>query len=261
MILTVNIENAVISVGCSIGSRVLFTEETAADRSRTELDHLLLFQEILNLHGISAGEIEGGIISSVVPALTDAVKAAFQRLCGKRFLVVGPGLKTGLSILMDNPAQVGNDLAVSAVAALEKYSAPLLVVSLGTANCICVINEKKQYIGSIIMPGMRVALEALRHHAAQLPDISIDPPKKLVGNNTVQSMKSGILYGTAASIDGMIARIEEDQNMHFTVLMTGEYAEKVAGFCRTDNIRLEETLLMDGLRIIYEKNQKHAENV
>lgn len=254
MILTVNLENTVLSLGCFAGERFLFAEETAADRVKTELDYLLLFRDILRLHEIRPESIEGGIIASVVPGLTDCVREAFFRLCNKKFLVVGPGVRTGLSILMDNPAQVGNDLAVSAVAAMERYPLPLLVVSLGTANCFCLINEKRQYVGSIIMPGMKVALNALRMHAAQLPEINLEPPKRLIGSNTVQSMKSGILYGTAAAIDGMIERIEEEVGQKLTVVMTGAQANLLKTYCRRREIYLEPLLLMEGLRSIYQKN-------
>lgn len=255
MILTVNLENTVISLGCFEGEHFLFAEETAADRVKTELDYFLLFRDILRLHEIFPGMIEGGIIASVVPGLTDCVRNAFFRLCRRHFLVVGPGVKTGLSILADNPAQVGNDLAVSAVAAMERYSLPLLVVSLGTANCFCLINEKRQYMGSVIMPGMKVALDALRMHAAQLPEINLEPPKRLIGSNTVQSMKSGILYGTASSIDGMIDRIEEEVGKELTVVMTGVHAGLLRPYCRHKELCLEEHLLMEGLRLIYGKNR------
>ena len=254
MILTINLENTVISLGCFDGEQLIFTEQTAADRVKTGLDYMLLFRDILKLHEISPDQIEGGIISSVVPGLTDLIYEACLRLFQKKFLVVGPGIRTGLSILMDNPAQVGNDLAASAVAALEFYPAPLLIVSLGTANCFCVINEKRQYVGAVIMPGMQVSLDALRGHAAQLPEISIDLPKKLIGSNTVQSMKSGILYGTASCIDGMIDRIEAEAGEALTVVMTGEHAELISQLCRRQ-IAVRLNLLLEGLRLIYEKNQ------
>lgn len=254
MILAVNLENTVISLGCFDREQLVFTEQTAADRVKTGLDYMLLFRDILRLHEVSPEQIEGGIISSVVPGLTDLIWEACHRLFEKRFLIAGPGIKTGLSILMDNPAQVGNDLAASAVAALEFYPAPLLVISLGTANCFCVINEKSQYVGAVIMPGMQVSLDALRAHAAQLPEISIDMPKKLLGSNTVQSMKSGILYGTASGIDGMISRIEEETGENLTVVMTGAHADLLSQLCRHE-IMFRPNLLLEGLRLIYEKNQ------
>ena len=168
-------------------------------------------------------------------------------------MIVGPGLKTGLNILMDNPAQVGSDLIVGAVAGIAEYPLPLTIIDMGTATTICVIDGNKNYIGGMILPGLRVSLDSLTSRTSQLPRISLDPPKRLIGKNTSECMKSGILYGNASWIDGMIDRIEEDLGQKTTVVATGGLAGTIIPLCR-HNIILDDELLLKGLLLIYQKN-------
>ncbi|MBQ3461561.1 MAG: type III pantothenate kinase, partial [Clostridia bacterium] len=179
-------------------------------------------------------------------------KTAVKKLTGTDAMVIGPGIKTGLSIKTDNPAQLGSDLVVDAVAGISEYGAPLIIFDLGTATTISVINKNREYLGGMIMPGMMISLNAMVSRTSQLPKISLDPPKKLIGTNTIDCMKSGILYGTAASMDGMIDRIREEMG-EVTVIATGGLAGTIVPLCKNKVIHDDE-LLIKGLMLIYNKN-------
>ena len=175
------------------------------------------------------------------------------KLIRKQPMVVGPGIKTGLNIQMDAPAQVGSDRIVIAVAALAEYEPPLTLLDLGTATTIEVVDRGNTYVGGCIIPGVRVSLEALTSRTAQLPGIRLDRPKKVIGKNTVDCMRSGIMYGTAAMLDGMLDRVEEELGYSTTVVATGGMAQFIAPLCRRE-MTLEKDLLLKGLNILYKKN-------
>lgn len=256
MILTIAIENTSISIGCFQNEKLQFVESISTNVGRTELEYAISFKNIFELHQLDVNDVEGAIISSVVPPITNIVKAAVKRIFKKDALVIGPGVKTGLNIITENPAQLGNDLAANAVAAIAKYEAPMLIVNMGTATTISVINEKKQYIGGMIIPGMKVSSSALTKATAQLPKISLEKPKKAIGANTVECMKSGLIYGTAACIDGSIARIEKELKAPVvTIVATGEDIRHILPYCER-KMCLDETLLLEGLRLIYERNHR-----
>lgn len=255
MVLAINIENSVISIGGVEGGKILFAGSIAADLNRTTLDYVLNLKTVLEAYGVQKEAITGSIIASVVPQLTGRLREAVHFLTGKMAKTVGPGLKTGLSILMDNPAQLGSDLVALSVAAADVCEGPAVVVSLGTAITYCVLNEKKQYMGSIIAPGVRVALEGLTGRAAQLSSISLEAPKRLIGTNTQDCLKSGVIYGAAAGIDGMLDRIEEALGTPVQTVAAGMDAGLIIPHCRRE-IRLEEHLLLKGLWIIYNRNKK-----
>jgi type III pantothenate kinase len=181
------------------------------------------------------------------------MEQALGRIISCRIFTVGPGLKTGLKIQMDNPAQVGADLIVGAVAGIHDYPCPLIIIDMGTATTICVIGEDKTYLGGMILPGLRVSLDSLTSRTSQLPRISLDPPKRLIGKNTIECMKSGILHGNASMLDGMIERIEDDLGMKTTVIATGGLAGTITPLCRHE-INLDDDLLLRGLNYIYRKN-------
>lgn len=257
MILAINIENTNTILGCMKGPQFIFVESISTNTARTELEYAISFKNILELHELKMDCIEGAIISSVVPPITNVVKDAVKRIFGKEALVIGPGVKTGLNIMTDNPAQVGSDLVANAVAGITKYEAPMVIVNMGTATTISVINEKKQYIGGMIIPGIKVSAASLTKETAQLPKIGLEKPKKVIGTNTIDCMKSGVIYGTAASIDGSIARIEKELGSPVaTIVATGENIRHILPHCER-KMCLDETLLLEGLRLIYEKNQKN----
>ena len=254
MILAIDIGNTNIVLGCIRNREILFTERLSTDHFKTDLEHAISIKNVLELHSINPREIEGAIIGSVVPPITSLIQSALFKITGCQAMIVGPGLKTGLNILMDNPAQVGSDLIVGAVAGIAEYPLPLILIDMGTATTICVIDSHKNYIGGMILPGIRVSLDSLTSRTSQLPRISLDPPKRLIGKNTIECMKSGVLYGNASCIDGMIDRIEKDLGQTATVVATGRLAGKIIPLCN-HSIILDDELLLKGLLLIYEKNR------
>lgn len=253
MVLAVDIGNSNIVVGCFEGNNIQLLERMSTNRSSTALEYAVLIKTVLELNGLDHQTFEGGIISSVVPAVTNMVKAAIEKLIGKPPLVVGPGLKTGLQIRIDNPAQLGTDRVADAVAAVHEYPCPLIIIDMGTATTISVVDEHKNFIGGMIMPGLRISAESLSSKTSQLPQISLDPPKKAIGRNTADCMRSGIIIGCASTIDGAITRIEEELSQKCTVICTGGNAGVVTPFCR-QQIILDEKLLLKGIMILYQKN-------
>ncbi|MDO4804552.1 MAG: type III pantothenate kinase [Lachnospiraceae bacterium] len=254
MIIAIDMGNTNIEIGCLDHETIHFTERVRTDIYKTELEYAVLISAIMELNGISAESIDGAIISSVVPPLTQVLCEAVFKIAGVKALVVGAGLKTGLNIKMDNPGTVGADLVVDSVAALAEYGAPCIVIDMGTATTITVVDDKKRYIGGAIIPGVMVSLESLVSGTSQLPRIPMEAPKRAVASNTVDSMKSGIIFGQAALIDGMIDRFEEELGYPCTVVATGGLAGTIIPNCRKEII-LDKMLMLKGLRIIYEKNR------
>lgn len=253
MILAIDIGNTNVVIGCIEDGKILFVERLSTNPQETVLEYAISFKNVLELYRIDQEQISGSIISSVVPPVTSAVRAAIKKITGREVMVVGPGVKNGLKIRMDNPAQLGSDLVVNAVAAIAEYPVPAVIIDLGTATTISVVDKDKTYIGGMIMPGVRTSLDSLVSRTAQLPRISLDPPRKLIGTNTIDCMKSGILHGTAACIDGMIQRIEDELGEAATVIATGGLAPALVPHCRKQVI-LDDALLLKGLWLIYKKN-------
>lgn len=237
MILALDIGNTNVVLGCIEDGEILFTERMATDSGKTELDYAISLKMVLELREIKVSEITGAIIGSVVPPVTSLMREAIRKVTGQEALVVNVDMNIGLEVLMDNPSSVGTDL-----------------IDMGTATTICVVNENKQYIGGMILPGIGVSMNSLTSRTAQLPRISLDPPKRLIGKNTVECMQSGALYGNASCIDGMVDRIEEELGQKATVVATGGLARKIIPLCR-HQIELDDELLLRGLWIIYKKNK------
>lgn len=254
MILAIDIGNTNIVLGGLEQGKQIFSARCASDRNKTEDEYALTIQGILTMHGVSVDQIEGGILSSVVPYLRTVVPKAIYLLTGKHIMVVGSGLKTGLNIRMDNPASLGSDMVVDAVAALAKYPAPIVIFDMGTATTLSVINKNGDYIGGMIIPGLRVSVDALSARAAQLPYINFGAPKTLIGANTIECMQAGAIYGCASMMDGLVDRVEEELGQKVSTVLTGGLGTLVAPYCRRE-IHFEPDLLIDGLRILYEKNQ------
>lgn len=253
MILAVDIGNTNIVMGCIDDERTYFVERAATDIGKTELEYAVEIKTVLELYGINMKEIQGAIISSVVPPLVNIIKKAIEKIVNVRQLVVGPGVKTGLNICMDNPGQVGSDLVVDAVAGIRYYGAPLIVIDMGTATTISVIDEKKNYIGGMIFPGVKVSLESLVEKTSQLPRISLETPKRTIGKNTIECMKSGMVYGQASCLDGMIDRIAEEMGEVPKIIATGGLAKVIVPNCKHEII-IDDELALKGLKIIYDKN-------
>ena len=253
MILAIDIGNTNIVVGCIDEQKTYFIERVSTDRSKTELEYAIVIKNVLDIFKMSPKELEGGIVCSVVPQITQIVKLAAEKILKKEVMVLGPGIKTGMNILMDNPAQVGSDLIADAVGAIREYKPPMIIFDMGTATTVCVVDRKKNYIGGMIYPGIGVSLDSLTANASQLGGISLEEPGHIIGKNTVDCMKSGIVYSSAAAIDGLIDRLSEEVDGDVTVVATGGVAEKIIPHCRRKIIR-DDDLVLKGLEIIYRKN-------
>ena len=255
MLLAIDIGNTNIVIGCMEDDAIKFKFRIATDRTRTSDQYGVEIKNMLEAFGVSLEDIEDCIISSVVPPVFNSVKTGVIKVLGKQPMVVGPGLKTGLNIHTDVPSQVGSDRIVIAVAALAEFEAPLILMDMGTATTIEVVEPDNLYMGGVIFPGVMISLDALTSRAAQLPGISLDKPKQVIGKNTVDCMRSGMMYGTAAMIDGLIDRIEDELGHSSTIVATGGMARFITPLCKR-KIILKNDLLLRGLQIIYEKNKR-----
>lgn len=253
MILAIDMGNTNIVIGGIDSEKIYFSERITTTHVKTALEYAINIKNILEIHGLDKSQFEGAIISSVVPPLNATLSSAVNKIFGFRPKLVGSGMKTGMNILMDNPKAVGSDLIVDAVAALKDYPCPIIIIDMGTATTMSVVDKSGNYTGGVILPGLKVSLDSLTSKTAQLPQISLDIPAKVVGKNTVDCMRSGIIYGTAGMLDGIIDRMEEELGEKATVVATGGLSRFVVPLCRHE-ITYDEQLLMKGLLILYEKN-------
>jgi type III pantothenate kinase len=255
MILAVDIGNSNLVLGGIEGDDILFEARLRTDPTKTSDEYCIDLKTILDFHHVDAERIEGAIIASVVPQVLNSVQTAMLKLTGRSSLVVGPGLKTGLNIQIENPAQTGADLVVGCVAALRAHKPPMIVVDMGTANTMVVLNREGALIGGMISPGVKISMEALTGRTALLPGLQLDQPKKAIGRNTIDCMRSGRMMGTACMIDGMIDRMEEELGYPTTVIATGGIAKFVLPMCRHEII-YEKDLLLKGLAALYRENKR-----
>lgn len=254
MILAVDIGNTNIVLGFLDGEELIHECRltTAADDSADE--YAIKFKSIFEIFDIRVEDIEGSVLSSVVPPMNRTIPKALMLITGKKPIVVGPGVKTGLNIKINNPAELGADMVAGAVASISKYPCPQIVFDLGTATTASVIDRNGCFLGGSIVCGVKTGLNALTSSTAQLPQIEIVAPEKAVCANTIDSMRSGTVFGTAAMLDGMIKRFESELGEKATVIVTGGLGGVIANYCESDMI-VDRHLLIDGLRIIYEKNK------
>ena len=255
MVLAVDIGNTNVVLGCFVGEEIRFLGRLATDRGATELDYTVQIRNLLKLNDMSGASFEGAIICSVVPAVTGNMKEAVQLLVKQNVMVVGPGLKTGLKISIDNPGALGADRVADAVGAVSQYPLPLITIDMGTATTIGVVDETKSFIGGMIVPGVMVSLNALSGGTSQLPHIALEPPKQPIGRNTVDCMRSGIVYHNAAGVDGMISRIEEQLGKKCTVVVTGGLSSSIIPYSRHE-MHYDPDLLLKGMMVIYHKNKR-----
>lgn len=255
MILAIDIGNSNIVIGCIEGGEIQNETRIATDLVKTSDQYCFDLKNMLSLSDVPVARLEDVIISSVVPPVLNSMRTAVLKLTGKKPFVVGPGIKTGLNILLDNPQQVGSDLIVAAVAALREYKPPLILIDMGTATTISVINKDRAYLGGCICPGVRISAEALSARAALLPGINLDQPRRAIGKNTTDCMRSGIMLGAACMLDGMIERMEQELGERATVVATGGIARFVLPMCRRE-IAYDRNLLLKGLAVLYQMNRK-----
>lgn len=257
MILAIDVGNTNIVFGGIENSVSSFVTRLNTDKKKTEDEYAVMFNTLIMLNGMKPSDFSGGIISSVVPQLNEILRKAVCTVIGKEPMIVSPGLKTGLNIRIDNPATLGSDIVVGCVAAIARYPKPLIVIDMGTATTLVVVDKNGIYRGGVIIPGVIVAMESLTKNAAQLQSISLDAPKKAIGTNTADCMRSGIVYGNAAMIDGMIDRMSLEIEGTPTVVATGGLSAKIIPNCK-HRIILDNDLLIKGLEIIYNKNKDNA---
>ena len=253
MILAIDIGNSNIVLGVFDKAELKFISRISTDIDKTADEISVMINEIFTIRGLDRAQIKGSVLSSVVPALTQPMIQAIELLTGKPPFVVAPGIKTGLNIRIDNPAQLGSDLLVDCVAAANLYPKPVIVVDMGTATTMSVVDRKNNMLGGVIMPGVRTALNALISKTAQLPQISIERPEKAIGTNTNDSMRSGVVFGNASMIDGMIDRFEEELGEEAFVVATGGLSGEISRHMRK-KVEHNPTLLLQGLYILYRKN-------
>ncbi len=251
MVLTIDVGNTNIVLGVFDGDELITTGRLSTNINQTDEEYAMKIHSFLNLHNTL--NIDGAIISSVVPALNTALRRAVRFVTGIKPIIVGPGVKTGLAIKIDDPAQLGADLVVGAVAAKEKYSLPAIIFDLGTATTGSVLDRDGNFLGGIITTGVGTSLNALATKTALLPQIDISAPKKVIGTNSIDSMKSGAVIGTASMLDGFIERFEEEIGEKATVIVTGGLGKVIASHCSHDLI-IDNNLLLDGLKMIYDRN-------
>ena len=255
MILTVDIGNSNIVLGGVVGEEIVFEARLRTETTKTSDQYCVDLKILLDVYGLPAESIEGAIISSVVPQVLNSFQTAVKKLTGKTSLVVGPGLKTGLNILLDNPSQTGADLVVGSVAALREHKAPLIVIDMGTATTMVVLIEQGALIGGCIMPGVRISMDALTERTALLPGLQLDQPQKAIGRNTIDCMRSGIMMGSACMLDGMIERMEAELGCKTTVIATGGIAKFIVPLCKREII-YDKDLLVKGLAALYRENKR-----
>ncbi len=253
MILAVDIGNSNIVLGGMEGMDIIFEARIRTDATKTSDEYSIDLKNILDIYGVRREQLEGAIIASVVPQVLNSIKTAIKKLTGKNSLVVGPGLKTGLNIKVENPSQVGADLVVGCVAALHSFQPPMIVIDMGTATTMIVLDQNGSFIGGSISPGVRISQEALTNGTALLPGLQLDAPRKAIGRNTIDCMRSGIMLAHACMIDGMVERMEAELGCKTTVVATGGIAKFVLPMCRT-SILYDKDLLLKGLAILYREN-------
>lgn len=255
MVLTVDIGNTNIVLGGFTGDELKFVARIATNASKTEDEYATKIKSILFLHEVDKAEIKGAVISSVVPPLTRVMSDAISLVYGIRPLLVGPGIKTGINIHCDDPSTVGADLICACVAANSIYGNPALVVDMGTATKMMVIDNTGTFIGVSIIPGVNIALKALANGTAQLPQISLEAPNSVIGKNTADCMRSGAVFGNASMIDGMIDRFNDEMGCELNVIATGGLSNTIIKHCKHEII-LDSDLVLKGLNILYKKNSK-----
>lgn len=253
MILVIDIGNTHTVIGGYEGEKLMFISRISTNAKKTVDEHASKLQAVLALHGVTDKDVTGGIISSVVPPLTGCIKESIELVFGVTPLVVGPGIKTGLNLLVDNPASVGADLICACVGAKEHYSFPSVIIDMGTATKMMILDQSGAFIGVTIAPGVDISLKALTGGTAQLPQIDLSAPPVLMGKNTMECMRSGVIFGNASMLDGMIDRFEKEMGTTLTLVATGGLSNRIIPHCN-HKITIDDSLVLEGLRLLYIKN-------
>jgi type III pantothenate kinase len=260
VLLVLDVGNSNIVAGVYREKTLVHSWRVATDRSRTTDEYGMLFKSLFNDAGIDIAEIDGAIIGSVVPPVMHALEKMAAKYFHVNPLTIGPGIKTGLNIKMENPKEVGADRIVNAVAAIELYGAPVIIVDFGTATTFCLVDEKEQYLGGAIAPGVMISAEALFQRTAKLPRIELMKPAGVLGKNTIAAMQSGVIFGFAGQVDGIVKRMKRLCKQEPTVVATGGLAALIGEESETIDT-ISPMLTLEGLRMIYEKNMPVRDDV
>ena len=256
MLLTIDIGNSNVVIGClNKDNETQCLLRMVTDLKKTEDEYAAGMQTILQHNGIDCHGFEGAIICSVVPPLTEIFHIAVEKIIGCDALVVGAGIKTGLNIMIENPATLGSDIVAASVAAMAEFPQPVIVIDMGTATTMSVLDKNGAHIGGCIIPGVRISMDALTDRTALLPGLQLDQPKRAIGRNTIDAMRSGIMMGTACMLDGMVERMEQELGYKTTVVATGGIAKFIVPLCKTPMI-YDQDLLIKGLAALYRDNTK-----
>lgn len=255
MLLTIDLGNTQTAVGLFEGNELAFHWRISTVRERTVDEYRLLLHGLFELDGVDPERFAGAVISSVVPRATSALSAAIGDFVADGTLVVGPGMKTGMPILIDNPREVGADRVVNAVAARARYGTPVVVVDFGTSTNFDIISENGEYLGGVIGPGLEVSMDALVAATAALRRVELTPPRSVIGKGTVEAIQSGLLYGHAGYVDGIVDRIRAEMVGEVRAVATGGLASTIVPHCRTVTT-VDENLTLDGLRMLFEINEE-----
>lgn len=255
MLLAIDIGNSNVVIGClDDNNNTVRLFRMVTDLKKTEDEYASGMKTILEYNGVDCTSFEGAIICSVVPPLTEIFRTAVEKMIGRRALVLGTGVKTGLNIMIENPASLGGDIVAASVAAMAEYPLPVIVFDMGTATTITVVDKDNRYIGGAIVPGVALSMNALFAGTSLLQKVPIEAPKKCINTTTTESMQSGAIFGNAALMDGMIDRFEQELGCKASLVATGGIAAKIVPYCRHE-IVYDENLLLRGLGIIYRKNR------
>ena len=255
MVFAVDIGNTHIVLGCMEGYKIVRMARITTNKLKTDFEYAADIRNMLEFFQLDIHKIDGAIVSSVVPPITNTFLRAIKMATGVSAMVVGKGVKTGINILIDDPGETGADLVAAAAGAVMLYKPPLIIIDMGTATTITVIDKNGSFLGGAISPGVALGMSALASGTSQLPNVSYDPPLKCIGTNTIDCIKSGTILGAASMIDGMIDRFQDELGCGTTVVATGGIASSIVPLCKHEII-VNDDLLLYGLAAIFEKNHK-----
>src|SRR2546428_8145298 len=254
MLLAIGLGNTQTHIGMFKGEELAESWRLATARETTGDELATLMVNLLELRGLALDDVDAAILSSVVPQLTPEYERLAERYLKGRMLVVGPHLKTGMAIRIDNPRELGSDRLVNAVAAYDRYGSACVVADFGTTINFDAVSSEGEYLGGVIAPGVEMSLEALHQRTAKLPEIDLAPPESAIGHGTLSAIRSGIVYGFAGSVDGILARIREELSDEATAIATGGMASVIVPFCEEID-EVDDMLTLTGLRIIWDHNR------
>ena len=253
MLLAIDVGNTQTQVGTFEGVQLVEHWRFATVREATADELASLLVGLLALRGLSLADLDGAIVSSVVPQLTHEYEQVSERYLAGALLLVGPGVRTGMPIRIDNPRELGTDRLINAIAAYERFGGACIVVDFGTSTNYDAVSADGEYLGGVLAPGVEISMEALSERAAKLPKVDFEPPTETIGRSTLTALQSGLIYGTAGQVDGIVARMREELGVEAAAIATGGLAAGIVPFC-AEISEIDDELTLTGLRLIHERN-------